>query len=647
MLPVLLLAQDAAKVKPIPPPGNELSPADRAELEAGAAKLAKELESLRTELSGNPQLLALLPDVQIYHKAVDWPLRYRELIDPKAARAALAEANDRVAQLRAGEPKWIHVTGVRAYVSEIDGSVQPYLLFVPASYKPGDTSTKHRFDFWCHGRGEDLMELKFIRGRPEAAPRNDHFVVSLYGRYCNANKFAGEIDCPEALRDVSRRYPVDENRLVNIGFSMGGAATWQFAVHYPDLWAAASPGAGFSESREFLRIPQREVDAMAPWQRALWHLYDCTDWAANLAMVPTIAYAGELDGQKQASDVMLKAMKERGLELERLIGPQTRHQYHKETRAKLDERLAEICAKGRNPVPEKVRFTTWTLRYNRMFWVSVEGLERHWERATVDAAITGPAAIELKTTNVTRLALDVPGQPGKFSPGAEVSIAIDGRTQKTRADADRALKAILIRGANGWSMDRPSQAEAVFPPAKRHGLQGPIDDAFMDAFLFVEPTGKGVNEKVDAWARAEFAHAVEHWRKQFRGEGRVKRDDQVTAGDVSRYHLVCFGDPSSNRFLQEVMGKLPLKWDGQSLAIAGKTYESSHHVPALIYPNPRNPGRYVVLNSGFTFREFDYLNNARQTPKLPDWAVIDVNEPVTAKAPGKIVAGGFFDEQWK
>ena len=25
---------------------------------------------------------------------------------------------------------------------------------------------------------------------------------------------------------------------------------------------------------------------------------------------------------------------------------------------------------------------------------------------------------------------------------------------------------------------------------KRHGLQGPIDDAFMDSFLIVKPTGK-------------------------------------------------------------------------------------------------------------------------------------------------------------
>ena len=42
------------------------------------------------------------------------------------------------------------------------------------------------------------------------------------------------------------------------GFSMGGAACWQFAVHYPDRWFAAAPGAGFAETPEFLKVFQNE-----------------------------------------------------------------------------------------------------------------------------------------------------------------------------------------------------------------------------------------------------------------------------------------------------------------------------------------------------------------------------------------------------
>ncbi|MCA9267802.1 MAG: hypothetical protein KDA41_05000, partial [Planctomycetales bacterium] len=75
--------------------------------------------------------------------------------------------------------------------------------------------------------------------------------------------------------------------------------------------------------------------------------------------------------------------------------------------------------------------------------------------------------------------------------------------------------------------------------------------------------------------------------------------------------------------------------------------DAAHHAPALIYPNPLNPARYVVLNSGFTYREYDYLNNARQTPKLPDWAIFDLRGPTTSQRAATIADADFFDEAWQ
>jgi hypothetical protein len=66
-----------------------------------------------------------------------------------------------------------------------------------------------------------------------------------------------------------------------------------------------------------------------------------------------------------------------------------------------------------------------------------------------------------------------------------------------------------------------------------------------------------------------------------------------------------------------------------------------------IYPNPLNPKKYVVLNSGVAFREYDYLNNARQVPKLTDYAIVDTTTPPNERYPGKIVTAGFFGEQWE
>jgi len=137
-----------------------------------------------------------------------------------------------------------------------------------------------------------------------------------------------------------------------------------------------------------------------------------------------------------------------------------------------------------------------------------------------------------------------------------------------------------------------------------------------------------------------------HWRRQFRGDARVKEDAAISDADIAGSNLVLWGDPSSNQVLAKIAAKLPVRWDAEGVHVNGKTYDAAHHVPVLIYPNPLNPKRYVVLNSGFTFREYDYLNNARQVAKLPDFAVIDVNVPATSRTPGGIVTAGFFDEHW-
>jgi hypothetical protein len=67
----------------------------------------------------------------------------------------------------------------------------------------------------------------------------------------------------------------------------------------------------------------------------------------------------------------------------------------------------------------------------------------------------------------------------------------------------------------------------------------------------------------------------------------------------------------------------------------------------MIYPNPLNPKKYVVINSGITFREYAQPNNALQIAYLPDYAVVDLTTPPGPRWPGKIAAAGFFGENWQ
>ena len=644
-----------AAVRPIPPTDKAV-----ALPEADKASLAKELGELRAAIDAaakaqakNPRLEEFLPDLEIFHKAVDWAVRYGEFFNKtefKSAHDLIAEGKARAASFQKGETPWTRQTGlvVRGYRSKIDGSVQPYGMVIPDNY----SGSLSRLDFWCHGRGETLTELAFLKDRRTNVgqlPANNRLVLHLYGRYCCANKMAGEVDLWEAYAHARKSYNIDDDRLFIRGFSMGGAAVWQFGAHYTDRWCGINPGAGFSETPEFLNVFQNEdVSKIPSWQKTLWAWYNASDVEINFRNAPTVAYSGEIDKQKQAADVMAREMGKLGMELTHIIGPQTAHKIHPDSLVEIERRLAALAAAGRERTPKEVSFATYFLRYDRMHWVQVDRMAEHWKQARVDARLVDDRNIDVKTANVAGLTLDFgPGQSVQslFAPTA---VTIDGQKvlSSAKAASDRSWKATFARDAKSGEWTQVA-AYADKGANKRHGLSGPIDDAFMDAFLFVTPTGQPFNAKVGGWAKSELEHASREWRRQFRGDAPTKADAQVKDEDIAKNNLVLWGDPSSNALLAKIVAKLPIQWTAEKLVVDGKTYASADHAPILIYPNPLNPQKYVVLNSGFTYREYDYLNNARQVAKLPDWAVVDLKVAPDAVAPGAVPAAGFFDEAWQ
>jgi len=599
----------------------------RAELQAGADALGAQIGKLNDK--------AEVPNVEIFHKAVAWALKYDEFLDAKqfdTARDFLLQGQARAKDLSGGKPAWNSATGLvaRGYRSAIDGSVQPYGLVVPADWKPGDKPRP--LHFWFHGRGEKLTELDFIAQRqrtpgefvPEGA-----IVCHLYGRYCNANHFAGEVDLFEALADIRKHYAIDENRIVIRGFSMGGAACWHFALHHPGEWAAAAPGAGFSETEEFFSGTLYGKDATPPpwWERHLWRWYDATVVARNLAGLPLIAYSGEVDRQKQAADIMLRFAAKEGRAFSHVIGPDTPHKYHPDSKPVIEKFVDMALVKGRDTAPKSVSFSTYTLIYPKRAWVEILGMEKQWERADVDAAIEKDT-LTVKTKNVSALRL-TPGTTAK-------KLVIDGITTPLETG-----KTLLRKTAGKW------QPGAESTEGKRPGMCGPVDHAFMSSFLHVRPTGQPFHAVTAAWAKSELDHALWSWRRVFRGDAPVKNDAAISDEDIKNNNLVLWGDPSSNAVLKKIAARLPLKWSKEKLEFRGYSLDAANYAPILILPNPLNPQKYIVLNSGHTFREFALLNNSDQTPKLPDWAIVDVRTPANAKWPGLIHDAGFFNESWK
>jgi hypothetical protein len=634
----------ALEVKPIPPPGVSVPDADRERLSAGVAALRSEIEALRLQHRGDARMLALLPDVMVFEKAVDWALRYNEFSDLKQLEAAKLELEigmQRAAELRAGQASWNSATGlvVRGYVSKVDGSVQPYGLVIPEDWTPGEQG-KRRLDFWFRGRADKSTELAFIsdrlKNRGEFTP-SGAIVLHPFGRFCCANKFAGEVDLFEAWEDAAAHYNLDAGRVSVRGFSMGGASAWQFGTHFAGLWAAVAPGAGFAETAEFNKVFAEGKTPPPWWEQVLYRWYDSTLYAANLANTVSVAYSGEIDGQKQAADIMLRYAEREGLSIPHVVGPQTAHKYHAESKLKIEEIVSEAVEKGRGSASPRLSLTTYSLVYPRMEWVRLEGMLRQWERADVSAEVKGDN-VAVRTKNVSAVRLFA-GEEFAGLAAAVAQVEIDG--QRLAYQAGSGGMQLHCEGGV-WR----AGARAADRLVKRPDVCGPIDHAFMGSFVFVRPTGKALNERVGAWALAEMEHAVTFWRRVFRGDVVVKDDTDITAGDIASNHLVLWGDPGSNKLIARVLSRTPLVWDAEQLVVGAQRYGASEHAPVLIYPNPENPGRYLVMNSGPTFREEALLNNAQQVPKLPDWAVVNLNTPPDARNPGEVVNAGFFDENW-
>jgi hypothetical protein len=540
-------------------------------------------------------------------------------------------------------------------------------MVIPDDWKPGE-KTPRRLDFWCHGRGETTSELAFIDQRltskGEYQPAGA-LVLHLYGRFCCANKFAGETDLFEALENAKTHYKIDTNKLVVRGFSMGGASTWQFATHFAGLWAAANPGAGFGDTKEFMKLGLQPDRPLPPeWEQTLWKWYDSVDYVSNLVNTTTVAYSGEIDGQKAAADIMIRfARQEAGnanppkaelnkvnpgdgsskaaearvtgtapdLMLYHVIGLQVPHKIKPEAKPEV-ESLVDAAVAKHEAVPKKVHFTTYTLVYPTMDWVKVDGMEREWERADIDVDATDKTA-KVQTKNVSAFTLHQP----------ITSLVVDD--QNIVLEITKTPSRVSFHKQNGKWAEGPVPSAAG--AGKTSTVCGPIDHAFMSSFVYVRPTGKPLNDKVGAWAKGELEHAITFWRKVYRGEAPVKDDTAISDEDIKNSNLILWGDPASNKVLAKVLAKLPVQWSATQLAFGGKNYEAAHTAPILIFPNPLNPAKYVVLNSGVTFREQALLNNADQTPKLPDWAMVDLNTPPNPRWPGEIKAAGFFDEQWK
>jgi hypothetical protein len=376
---------------------------------------------------------------------------------------------------------------------------------------------------------------------------------------------------------------------------------------------------------------------MPPWyEQTLWGVYDVPNYARNFLNVPLICYSGEIDPQRDSAEYMAEVLDKEGLHPPHLIGPGMGHKYHPEVIKEVQSQIEKAVAIGVNSLPEKIVLQTRSLAYSRMHWLQITGMIKPWEDTRAEANWDEEKnEIRAMTKNVSSLTIQLP----KLSKIPKV--LVDGQEVPHSKSQDNGSNWI-------WKIPDTSGSNGLVKQTK---LQGPIDDGFKSRFAVILPDGSPDGTATDRWARLEAEHFLVRWRSLMRGDALVRKASEVTEQDIQDCHLVVWGTPNTNSLMRKLLASKSLSdvvsWSEKEVKIGGQEGPVGNSVPVLCYPNPLNPNRYVILNTGLTFREVHDKTNSLQNPKLPDWAILDITQPPSVESAGKVIAGDFFDSQWK
>ena len=645
-------SQTARPAAPAPRQGPQAAPRAAAPAyiptETELAQIKSRLDELNAAISALKAAKAdddLVVDAESYAWTVGNVVRVPgAFIDRTYVNKCMTVLSDglrRAQQIKDGSAAWPKLTGSlhRGYRSFVDGTAQSYTISIPASYDPAKPTPLY---VYLHGRSQfdPDMGLGEVGGNDQ--PRGggggggggqNYIRVNAFGRANNSYRWAGETDIYEAIASIKKRYNIDPERIILAGFSLGGAGSWQIGLHHPDMFCGLEVDAGVIGSR-------LTMAGLTPTERAAQSTYGIMiDHALNAWNVPLVAYAGANDAQLLSSTNIRKQLVQEGYTVDQLstyVGkgrdinalflatPGQGHSHASgETQRLIDEFNAANFKRGR-VAPDHIRFITYTTRYNTDYWVTVDGLQHHFDRASVDAQRdAGKTIYTIKTSNVSALRLSDMSGAG--------SITIDGQTVSFGNRSE--LSFVCDNGH--WRND------SLVGLRKQHGLSGPVNDAFMDAFLCVSPSARGYSPIADERAASELDRFSKMFTRDFLGDARTKPDSAITARDIANNNLILFGDPASNSVIARVADKLPIKWTKDSIVVGNKTYSAADHVPVLIYPNPLNRNRYIVINTGLVTGNFNSGGG------YGDYAILKLTKASTRPVATEIADGGVFDESWK
>jgi predicted esterase len=516
-----------------------------------------------------------------------------------------------------------------AYICDADNSVQPYRYYVPL--KP--QTEKLPLVVFFHGYVPSYNKLDWMKIEPELAAAMEATGCALllpFGRSNTDFLSIGEVDVLRALEEMKKRYPIDETRIYLAGYSMGGSGVWTMLSHYPGVFAAAQVWSGrtdyfFWHAETYERnLASRET--IPPWKRTLLESDNPYDLAATLTDVPVRAAHPKDDSLVKYghSSRIFEKLKPPLGQMEFLTPPEGfGHWYFSEEMNKAAT-YRWLLQHKRNS-PQTVEHITYTPKYGKKYWLSIDEIEQWGKPARIRARIDADnkrVVVEL-CENVRAFSLNFIQARGVES----VSFSAGG---------DRfEIKAMPRAGIAGEFFTCRLRGEKK-DLSKTATLCGPVKEAFNSPFLLV--VGDGEKNEANA------AQFVKDWQTFARGTPRLKKHGEVIPADSEKYNLVLFGDPEENSCLRKIADRLPVKFLPDGYGVGDREERGENLGLCAIYPNPENQARYVVLLDGLYYGQSLSFNH--KWDLTPDYIIFsEATDPYDGTNTARLA--GFFNSDWR
>jgi len=573
-----------------------------------------------------PIALLAVKKIQALGKGQFWgvPDNFRELI--------LKQGEKAIARAKAGEPP-VLVPGQLnelAYVTANDQTVQPYYLYVPENYTP---DKQWPLIVFLHGYVPSISVLDpWIPSAEQCSIAGKYGCLLLvpYGRRNTDFQGIGETDVLASTAEVQKWYPVDPDRVYLNGVSMGGMGAWNIALRHPGMYAAVTPMCGQTDMFRWWKWDREQTE---PWKRWLIDWDNALEQVSNLRNQNVFVQHGLMDNliPVEQTKLMVAAAEQAGTPIKSYYFPDEGHFIYFRTDS-YDNAWSWQKQFKLERSPKRVDFKTWSLEYDRAYWLTVKALEEWGKPGTVTAEVNADGTA-LKVTSTNLGALDVDVKAAGLTKG--FTCTWNGAVVPSeQVHSDREGVASLLREP----LPVPGPART-----KYHGLTGPCEDVFNSRFLLVQGT-QGTEVQ-----KSELAKQVARWSKDWDdfGDGAppVKLDGEVTAQEIADCNLVLFGTPQTNSMLAKLADKLPIKIGDHHFEVAGKTYEGPDLGLVMCYPNPLNAERYVLVYSGEVWGEKLSVNHKHDL--LPDFCLFTNQRQSPQDQTDEALCAGFFSRNWQ